>query len=414
MKCSIIAIGTEITKGFVLDSNSNFLSRQLGMMGVDVRFLIGVGDNKKEIIDAFKFAYDNTDLIITTGGLGPTADDLTRDCVSEFLGVEFVLSEEILEKIKEKFRKYAGIEMPQINVKQAYIPKGGIVIENEIGSAPGYIVTKGSKILVSLPGVPQEMRLMFNNFLKDYISKKVLEKTKKEFFVKIFGVPESKVDEVISGFKGIEYSTIADYGVVDVVFYLNVNEYDYKKNQIIEFLNKEFKKEDSIFFLSDDYEDIPSIFKKEVTKAKLTLSIAESMTGGYLSQIITSVPGSTEYFLGGIVSYSDTSKVSVLKVKEETLERYFATSIETTIEMAKNSLSLFKSNASIAVTGIAGPSSDSSKKEVGTVYIVAMLDNGKYLTKELKLFGNREKIRSSASLKAIELMIRLIRLEFKV
>ncbi|MFN4245920.1 MAG: CinA family nicotinamide mononucleotide deamidase-related protein [Brevinematia bacterium] len=414
MRCSIITIGSEITKGFVLDSNSNFLSRQLGMLGVDVRFLISVGDDRKEIIDVFKFAYDNTDLIITTGGLGPTADDLTRDCVRDFFDIEFVLSESILEKIRNKFIKYTGVEMPQINVKQAYIPKNGIVIDNEVGSAPGYVVTKGNKILVSLPGVPQEMKSMFDNFLRGFISSKVLKKTKKEFFVKILGMPESRVDELISSLKDLEYSTIADYGVVDAIFYLSSDEYETKKQEIVEFLNRELGKDDVIFFMSYDFEDLPSIFKQEVTKANLKLSTAESMTGGYLSQIITSVPGATEYFLGGIVSYSDTSKVSILKVKEETLRKYFSTSIETTIEMAKNSLEIFKSNASIAITGVAGPGSDSSKKEVGTVYIVAILDNGKYLTKELKLFGNREKIRSSASLKAIELMIRLIRSEFKV
>lgn len=409
MKCSIITIGTEITKGFVLDSNSNFLSKQLGIAGVDVRFILSVGDNKEDIIRSLKFAYDNTDLIITTGGLGPTADDLTRDCVSEFFGVEFTLSEEILEKIREKFKKYANIEMPEINIRQAFIPKGGIVIDNPIGSAPGYVISKDNKILVSLPGVPQEMKTMFNNFLKNYISSHILKRDKKEFFVKILGLPESKIDEIISEFGGIEYNTIADYGVVDAIFYFKQEEYEKMKEKVSEFLKQKLDGKDVVFFFSEDLEDISSITKKEFLKYGLTLSIAESMTGGYLAQILTSVPGATEYFIGGVVSYSDISKVSVLNVKEETLKKYFATSLETTLEMAENSLKIFRSDVAISITGIAGPSTDSSKKEVGTVYIVAMLKNGKYISKELKLFGNREKIRSSASLKAIELAMKLIR-----
>ncbi len=412
MRCSIITIGTEITKGFILDSNSNFLSKQLGIIGVDVRFILSVGDNKKEILDVLKFAYENTDLIITTGGLGPTADDLTRDCVSEFFGVEFVLSESILESIKQKFRKYTNMEMPEINVRQAYVPKGGIIIENSVGSAPGYIIRKENKTLVSLPGVPQEMKTMFNDFLKGYISDHILKRDKREFFLKVLGMPESKLDEIISQL-GMEYNTIADYGVVDAIFYFRNDEFDEAKSKVKSFLTDKLSDSDVVFFFSDDLEDIPSFVKKEFLSKGIKLSTAESMTGGYLSQMLTSVPGATEYFLGGVVSYSDASKISVLKVKEETIKNYFATSLETTIEMAKNSLEIFQSDMSIAITGIAGPGTDSSKKEIGTVYIVAMMKNGKYLSKELKLFGNREKIRSSASLKAVELAIKLIRLESK-
>lgn len=409
MRASLIAIGTEITKGYVLDSNSNYLSRELGIIGVDVRYIIGVGDNKREIIRALEFAYSDSDLVITTGGLGPTADDLTRECVGEILNVEFILSESILEKIREKFRKYNNGEMPEINVRQAYVPKGGIIIENEVGSAPGYIIKKDNKFLISLPGVPQEMKTMFKNYLRDFISRNILKRTKKEFFVKVMGVPESKVDEIVSTMRDVEYNTIADYGVVDVIFYFDIQEYESQKQRIIEFFNSNNSNlKDAILFFSDEPDDIPSLVKREFLKRRLTLSTAESMTGGYLSQILTSVPGATGYFIGGLVSYSDSSKVGVLKVKEDTIRKYYATSLETTIEMARNSLEIFGSDISIAITGIAGPSTDLSKKEVGTVYIVSMDRDGKYLTKELKLFGNREKIRSSASLKAIELTIKLL------
>ncbi|MCX8029201.1 MAG: CinA family nicotinamide mononucleotide deamidase-related protein [Brevinematales bacterium] len=408
MRCSIVSIGTEITKGFILDSNSNYLSRELGIIGADVRFILSVGDNKEEIMRVLKFAYENSDIIITTGGLGPTADDLTRECVGELLGVEFILSETILNKIREKFLKYNNGEMPEINKRQAYIPKQGIVIDNEIGSAPGYIITKDKKFVISLPGVPQEMKTMYRNFLKNYISSNILKRNKKEFFVKILGMPESKVDEIVSSSGIKEYNTIADYGVVDTIFYFEPQNYDEEKSFIINFLNERINSQGVVMFFSEELSDIPSIVKSEFTKRKLTLSTAESMTGGYLSQLLTSVPGATSYFLGGIISYSDSSKISALRIKEETINKYYATSMETTIEMAKNSLEIFKSDVSVAITGIAGPTTDASRKEIGTVYIVSMLKDGNYLSKELKLFGNREKIRSSASLKAIELTIKLI------
>ncbi|MEN2998264.1 MAG: CinA family nicotinamide mononucleotide deamidase-related protein [Brevinematia bacterium] len=409
MKCSLITIGTEITKGFILDLNSNFLSRQLRMTGIDVRFVISVGDNKSEVINALRFAFENSDFVITTGGLGPTVDDVTRECVSEFFGVEFVLSEHILHKIEEKFTKYSMTKMPKTNIKQAYVPRGGIVMENTVGSAPGYIIEKNGKILASLPGVPQEMKAMFNNFLRDYILRNVLKENRKEVFVKIFGIPESKVDEMISEYGEFDYNTIADYGVVDIIFHFDSKEFEEGKEKVLRLLNDKFR--EAVFFISEELEDIPSIVRKEFVRLGKTLSTAESMTGGYLSQMLTSVPGATEYFLGGVITYSDSTKISLLGVSEETISKYFATSLETTFEMAKNSLRVFGSNVSIAITGIAGPSTDSSKKEVGTAYVVAMSENGKYLGKELKLFGNRDKIRSSASIKAIELVMKLLRAE---
>ncbi|MGC8766712.1 MAG: CinA family nicotinamide mononucleotide deamidase-related protein [Brevinematia bacterium] len=412
MRCAIVTIGSEITKGFVLDSNSNFLAKELNILGVDVRYIVSVGDDKKEILNVFDFISKDVDFVITTGGLGPTLDDLTRECVSEFLGVEFELSNKIWENIQEKFSKYNNGQVPSINIRQAYVPKGGIIIENEIGSAPGYIIHKDGKILVSLPGVPQEMRSMFYHFLKDYISDNILKSDKKEFFVKILGMPESRVDQLISEISDVPYNTIADYGVVDVIFYLDKNNYENLKTRVIEFISNKMRDKDVLFYFSDVREDIPFIVKNEFKKKGITLSVAESMTGGYLSQILTSVPGATEYFLGGVVSYSDVSKVKLLKVREETLKKHFSTSLETTFEMALNSLNIFNSDVSVGITGIAGPTTDSSNKEIGTVYIAVMNKNGKSLSKEFKLFGNREKIRSYASLKAIEMLIKLVRMEY--
>lgn len=408
MKATVIAIGSEIIKGFVVDSNSNFLSTQLRGIGVDLRFVLTVGDRKEDIKKALEFAYHNTELIITTGGLGPTADDLTRESVSEFLGIEFVLSKNILKKIQEKFRKYSNMEMPKANIKQAYIPKGGIVVDNNIGSAPGYIVEKNDKILISLPGVPQEMMSMFTEFVKSYLTARSSRKGKREIFVKIFGIPESRIDEIISKLDEVEYNTVADYGAVDIILYTETSSYEETKNRISELLKKEFG-ENIVFSISQEPEDIPSIVKREFTERRMTLSVAESMTGGYLSQILTSVPGATEYFLGGIVAYSDIAKTSTLGISEEMLNTYYATSMETTVKMAESSINIFKSDVAIAITGIAGPATDYSKKEVGTAYIAVTTKNNSLIAKELKLFGNREKIRASASVKAIELAIKAIR-----
>jgi nicotinamide-nucleotide amidase len=411
MKSFIIGIGTELVRGFIIDTNGNYIARFLNSLGVDVLGIVNVGDDRSMLRKSLDFAYNNSDVIITTGGLGPTNDDITRECISEFANVEFVFSEEILEEIKSKFIAVHK-EMPFSNKKQALIPKDGIVIKNRVGSAPGFIVNKNTKPIISLPGVPVEMAEMLENEVKSYIIGLLSDKNEKEFIVRVLGMPESKVDEIVNEtFKGKRYGTIADYGIVDVIFYIKHEDYDREVEFIKETLSKKLLEEGTnptIIFLKER-DDISMNLRDAFLGKNLTLSVAESMTGGYLSQIITKAPNASKYFLGGIVSYSEVAKERTLNIKREDISKHFATSLEITKEMAENSSRIFGSDVSVAITGIAGPETDSSGKEIGTTFISIFSRKGNLtIAKEFKLAGNREKIRFSASMKAISMLMEFL------
>ncbi len=411
MRSFIIGIGTELIRGFILDTNGNYIARFLNSLGIDVVGIVIVGDDKKMLMKTLSFAYDNSDIIITTGGLGPTRDDITRECISEFTGIKFVLSEEILEEIRKKFLAVHR-EMPVSNQKQAFIPENGIVIKNRVGSAPGFIINKDGKTIISLPGVPSEMVDMLENEVKLYVIGLMTNHNEKEFVVRILGVPESKVDEIVAEvFKNKKYGTIADYGIVDVIFYLDHSRYEEEVKGIKEKIIGEFKKSlgfvPTVLFL-EERDDI-SVNLRDIFMSKgFTLSVAESMTGGYLSQIITRAPNASKYFLGGIVSYSEVAKEKALGVNREILQKYFATSPEVTRNMAENVLRIFGSDVSVAITGIAGPETDSSSREVGTTFISVFSKKDGTITREFKLFGNRDKIRFSAAMRAISMLIEFL------
>ena len=411
MKSFIIGIGTELIRGFILDTNGNYIAKFLNSLGVDVVGIVIVGDDKKMLMKTLSFAYENSDIIITTGGLGPTKDDITRECISEFTGINFVFSEEILEEIKRKFLAVHK-EMPVSNQKQAFIPENGIVIKNRVGSAPGFIINKDGKTIISLPGVPSEMIDMLENEVKLYMIGLLSNQNEKEFIVRILGVPESRVDEIVAeAFSGKKYGTIADYGIVDVIFYLDRSNYEEEVREIKEQIIEEFKKTlgtvPTALFL-EERSDISVNLRDIFISKGFTLSVAESMTGGYLSQIITKAPNASKYFLGSIVSYSEVAKEKALGVNRGNLQKYFATSPEVTKEMAENALKIFDSDISVAITGIAGPETDSSKREVGTTFISVSSKNSGTITKEFRLFGNREKIRFSAAMRAITMLIEFL------
>ncbi len=411
---SILSIGSEITRGFIVDTNSNFIVKEARLIGLETKFIIQVSDNRKDIISSLEFLSKHSDVIITTGGLGPTQDDLTRECISEFTGVDFVKSEEILGNIKDKFRKLKK-PMPEINEKQAYVPLNGIVIKNSIGSAPGFIVEKDNKFFISLPGVPQEMKEMFRYYVKDFLRSRTSKNNTIQLFAKVLGVPESELDEIVFSYFGgkLSYGTVADYGVVDIIFNIPEEIYPHFKREVIETLNRELEmrygSSSALVLFTDEREDIFKILYEVFTSNDLTLAVAESASGGTLSGLITNIPGASKYFLGGIVSYTPVSKMKILSISEEIIKKHTTVSPKITAEMAVNVRNLLKSDYSVAITGVAGPTLDESMKDIGTFFVsVSSFKRDVPVTREYKLYGNREKLKFHSSVKAVELLLKIV------
>ncbi|NLM44675.1 MAG: competence/damage-inducible protein A [Clostridiales bacterium] len=408
MNCEIICVGTELLLGDIVNTNAQYLSQKLSYAGIDVYHQIVVGDNLERLVEAISIASKRADIIITTGGLGPTDDDITRYGIAKALGVGVVLDEHSLEKIKERFVR-SGRPMPFINERQAYIPAGSKAIENNNGTAPGIIGEYDSKIYIALPGPPREMKPMFEEQILPYLIQKS-NYTIKSRTLKVIGVGESALQEKLGDImlkqKNPTIALYAKEGEVHIRITSkekNSNEADKKikeiEHKIICIL------ENNVYGYDDD--SLESVVNDLLQKRKLTVSFAESCTGGMISSRFTNVPNASASFLNGIVCYSNEAKINILGVKRETIEKYGAVSMETAGEMAMCIRKLSKTDIGISVTGIAGPTGGTKIKPIGLCYIG--IDTGN----EVKVFsnifnGDRNKIRRWATTRALDILRRTI------
>jgi len=408
MNCEIICVGTELLLGDIVNTNAQYLAQKLSLAGVDVYHQIVVGDNLERLVDAINTASKRADIIITTGGLGPTDDDITRYGIAKALGVEVVLDEPSLKKIKEIFMR-SGRPMPSINERQAYIPAGSRAIENNNGTAPGIIGEYGNKIYIALPGPPREMKPMFEEHILPYLMEKS-NYTIKSRTLKVIGIGESAIQEtlgeIILNQKNPTIALYAKDGEVHIRITSkekNLIEADKKikeiENKIVNILKN------NVYGYDND--SLESVVNDLLQKRKLTVSFAESCTGGMISSRFTDIPNASVSFLNGIVCYSNEAKINILGVKRETIEKYGAVSMETAEEMARCIRKISKTDIGLSVTGIAGPTGGTEKKPVGLCYIG--IDTGN----EVKVFsnifnGNRNKIRQLAATKALDILRRTI------
>lgn len=390
MKAVLILVGTELLNGGMVDTNSIYMAEQLNKYGIEIESKITVGDDIDEIIKSIDYGKRNSDLVIMSGGLGPTIDDLTKDAIAKYLGKKLIVKEEDLEELKRKFKERRFNFIPN-NIKQIERTEGSVFIENGAGMAPA-MYDEG---IVCFPGVPVELYDMFPKFLKWYSEEKKLGID--EIYIKDLltcGIGESYLDEEIRDFfteDGITYEfLVKDFGTM-----IRLQSKMSNKNIVEKIVEKIYNKiGDNIF--GEDSDRLEALIVKKLIEEKKTISVAESCSGGLLASSFIDVSGASEVFMEGLVTYSNEAKMERLGVKKETLEKYGAVSAETAKEMVCG----LKTDVGISVTGIAGPGGETEEKPVGLVYMGIKVDDEIFIEKKI-FSGPRRKVRERAVLHSL-------------
>ena len=372
VNASIITIGDELLIGQTIDTNSAFIGTELNKIGIWVKRRIAIGDVKEEILQILKEQSKENQVIIITGGLGPTADDITKPALCSYFGSNLVVNEEVLQNVKDIFNRL-NRPLLERNLKQAEVPDNCMVLNNTRGTAPGMWFEKDGVIYISLPGVPHEM--------KGLIELSVIPKLKSSFDLPAIvhktlitaGKGESEIAELITDFESnlpqyIKLAYLPSYGMVRLRLTGKSNNKETLDTELSALFDnlKQLVKE---WMVADEDISIEQAVSKQLKKLGKTLATAESCTGGYISHVITSHSGSSQFFQGTVVSYSNDVKINVLGVQPSTLEKYGAVSEQTVVEMAKGALNVLKTDYVIATSGIMGPDGGSPDKPVGTVWI---------------------------------------------
>ena len=406
MRCEIVAVGTELLLGNIVNTNAQYLSQKLADLGIDVYYHVVVGDNLQRLSETIKTALIRSDLVITSGGLGPTVDDLTKEGVSDALGLKLLPDEASIRKIKELFGR-VGRTMTENNLKQGYIPEGAAIFENDNGTAPGVLIEKNDKLVIMLPGPPKELYPMFEDKVLPYLRTKV-NSTIRSRMLRVIGVGESAAEDMLKEiFAAQTNPTIAPYAKEGEV-HLRITakaETVGEADKLIDKLQEKVKGVLGENIYGYDEESLEEVVVKLLTERKLTVAFAESCTGGLISSRITDVPGASASLMYGVTSYSNEAKIKILGVNEDTIRKYGAVSSQTAEEMAAGIRKLNGTDIGLSVTGIAGPDGGSAEKPIGLCYIgIAVGD--KVEAHKFIFNGNRKRIKWSASSKALDLLRR--------
>ncbi len=367
--CELISVGTEILLGDILNTDAQYLSIELAKLGISVIHQSTVGDNRERLLAQLDEAAKRSDIIILSGGLGPTPDDLTKEVCCEFFGKEMFLHEPTVEKIKEYFSS-KGIEMAQNNLKQAMLPKDCVIFPNDNGTAPGMAIEKDGVHILVLPGPPRELKPMFQNCAVPYLMQ-FSDRIIVSHNIRTFGIGESSMAERVNDLFNAQNPTVAPYAK-DGEALLRVTAMAKTKEDaesLCEPIIEEIKKRLDAYVYGVDYNCIEEAVVGMLKEHHLKVATAESCTGGFIAKRITDVPGASEVFECGIISYANGIKHKVLGVSEDDLNKYGAVSEPVAKQMAQGALKVSGADIAVSVTGIAGPDSDSTGKPVGLVYI---------------------------------------------
>ncbi|MFC1501284.1 competence/damage-inducible protein A [Elusimicrobiota bacterium] len=413
MKTELLCLGTELLEGKT-NLDSSYLGDRLSMIGLNLDRITTVSDHLETIKKAFSDALNASDIIIITGGLGPTFDDVTREAISEHLNIKLVLNKKILAGIEKRFSKNMS-EMPESNIKQAYILDGAKPLTNNHGTAPGQLLELNDlkKIIILLPGPLRELQHMFEKEVFPYL-KQFETKIRKTLTLRVCGLSESDVNQRILSIveaerkterETVSFTILAHQMIVDIKIIVSAQD-EMLVDEILHNLKKEFEDvlESNVYGYNRD--TLESVIARLLVEHKKTLAIAESCTGGLLAHKITNVPGSSMYFKEGVVTYSNDSKIKVLGVKEETLDNYGAVSEQTVLEMARSIKDIAKSDFSISISGIAGPTGGTKDKPVGLVYIGLVTPENMAKSFKYDFSGNRIDIREKSAVYALDLLRR--------
>ena len=381
--CELISVGTEILLGDILNTDAQFLSIELARLGISVIHQSTVGDNRERLLAQLKEAADRSDIIILSGGLGPTPDDLTKEVCCEFFGKKMFLHEPTVEKIKTYFST-KGMEMAQNNLKQAMLPKDCVIFPNDNGTAPGMAIEKDGVHILVLPGPPRELKPMFRNCAVPYLMQ-FSDRIIVSHNIRTFGIGESLMAESVNDLFDAENPTVAPYAK-DGEALLRVTAMARTKEEaenLCEPVINEIKNRLDGFVYGVDYTCIEEAVIEKLKEKHMKVATAESCTGGLIAKRITDVPGASEVFDCGIISYANEIKHRVLGVSEDDLNKYGAVSEPVARQMAQGALKVSGADIAVSVTGIAGPDSDSTNKPVGLVYI-GLADRDNVWVRELR------------------------------
>ncbi len=407
MIVELVSVGTEILLGDIVNTNSNYLAKKCAELGITNYYQVTVGDNEKRLADVIKTSLSRCDILVLSGGLGPTTDDLTKEITAKALGRELIQDLSVKKSIIDYFKDPNLRDIPDNNWKQSYIIEGSIVVKNNNGTAPGLIVeTDDKKIIILLPGPPRELIPMFEETIVPYL-RKYLPGTYYSRMVKISGVGESKAATTVADLIDKQTNpTIAPYAKLgEVNFRITASANDKAEaKKLIEPVVNEFKNRfANKIFTTNEEETLEDVVVNLLLKNGLKLSTAESCSGGLLSGKIINVSGASKVFEEGFITYSNKAKEKYLKVKKESLDKYGAVSSQVAKEMVLGTAKKTGSQACIAITGLAGPEGGSKEKPVGLVYIAVFLNNNVEV-KEYRFNGNRQSIRERTVVMALDLL----------
>ncbi len=403
MNAEIIAIGSELLTPYRLDTNSLFITNELNQVGVRVVHKAVVGDTPDEMLSSFRHALDRADVVVSCGGLGPTDDDRTRQTVSELLGRKLLRNEEVLQKLQERFRRF-GRTMPEINTRQALVIEGATVMPNPRGTAPGQWIEAKGHILILLPGVPSELRALMEAEVTPRLAKLGIKQRHYTRDLRIVGLFESEVEQRVSPlyaqYPDTDTTILATSGGIQLhpsIWSDDGAGAEARLDELVRRMALALGEN----LISTHGETIEDIVARVLMENRATIAVAESCTGGLLAERLTNLPGSSAYFLGGIVCYSNDLKTRLLGVPAEMIEAKGAVSSEVALALAADIRKLTGATLGVGITGVAGPTGGTPDKPVGLVHIGIADENGPR-EKSFRFPGDRERIRFFATQNALD------------
>ena len=407
MKAELITIGDELLIGQTVDTNASWIGEQLNQLGIDVNQISSIRDDRQHILDTLELSTSCSQLVILTGGLGPTNDDITKKTLCEYFNSTLILNEAVLEKITAYFQS-RDLQMLEVNKDQAMLPNNCAILDNSRGTASGMWFEKNEVIVISLPGVPYEMKGIFSDVIIPKLKEKNLVSNVLNKTIKTQGIGESFLAEIIKDWEyeliedGLKLAYLPSPGIVK----LRITAFGSRENELRNLIEKYVLKLVALipdYIYGYDKDKLEQVVGKLLAKKNASLSLAESCTGGNLAHMITSVSGSSSYFKGSIVAYSNTVKTDFLSVDSQLLIKHGAVSKQVVEQMAIGANLRFDTDYSIATSGVAGPNGGTEDKPVGTVWIAIAADERVY-SKKLTLGDNRERNILISSLSALNLL----------
>lgn len=403
MKVEIITTGTELLLGEIINTNFSWLAQELNRRGFDVLYQTTVGDNPARMKEVLDIAVRRADIVITSGGLGPTRGDITKEMIAEYCGIDMYMNLEVWNHIHDLLSK-RNICIARNNEKQALVPSGAIVLQNEAGTAPGLVLEQGDTTFVMLPGPPVELKHVCEKQLFPYFEQRYPHLgTIKSHTLKLLGIGESNLAEVLDDIIIHQSNpTIALYarrGEILIRLTAKASSAE-EADALIADMQEKVEKVVGAYVYGYDDDTLPEVLGKELLSRQQTIAFAESCTGGLVSSMMTDVPGSSEYLKGSVISYTDGIKNQVLHVSKTTLAKKGAVSEETAIEMARGAREVISSDMAVSITGLAGPGGGTRKKPVGLVYI-AVADASGVSCRKFNFAGSRTQIKFRAAMAAL-------------